>query len=286
MPWISTRSSMLATFQSDSHVVNSGASAVPFFLSQASVLASVSGRVPRTMSMGCSAACGFANASIFDSTPGSYVYWTPFGSPVLSITFSPPGFLTGLSFTVDSNDNYRIEVSTDGLSWMWLTTVPASAGRLTGLDDFTSNIASPNYLPDLNFPPTYVAFMRITATGDSFFSIQGLSPEFNFTETLPPRPRTAAAADWDVFIPNEGRFQVAIASSGAELLLSSDFGLTWAVIGTSRTEFPSILTDFDAPGGDISSVSLASVRSTVWHSRDCDSSPLCFWFNKSATLAT
>lgn len=137
--------------------------------------------------------CGYAVDGIF---PVDYQNWTDqtawWQGMGDSVTFTLGGSfqIAGLTVGLDNNDGYRIEASTDGLSWALLLDVPASAGDVGwGMDTFSTDPMHPEFDASLVLAPHWASQVRITAfEGDSLHSVG----ELVLTTTTVPEPGTGA----------------------------------------------------------------------------------------------
>jgi hypothetical protein len=105
-------------------------------------------------------------------------WWTGFADSV-TYTLSAPALITGLTVSLDNNDSYVIEGSTDGDTWATLLFVGASVGNVGGgMDTFSTLLANPQYDAGLSsiFNPMTASMVRITAVdGDALNSVGELA---------------------------------------------------------------------------------------------------------------
>ncbi len=145
---------------------------------------------PPIVSVSCStnvSGCAFAADGSFPAEGQFYqsqtAFWTT--SPA-TVTFalSAPVLITGYEASLDNNDDYRFEWSLNGTTWATLSTVTAGLGEINGgMDTFSTNPASPEFVTGIAFAPTSAAFVRIIGTGgDGLFAVGELTL---FTTAVP-----------------------------------------------------------------------------------------------------
>jgi hypothetical protein len=102
-------------------------------------------------------------------------YWRGQGKSI-TLTFDQVYELHDLVLSVDHNDNYRVEVSLDKVSWSELLFVPWYRGeQWQGMDTFSTRAGDAEYageldlwlltLPALDFEPVLARYARISASG-------------------------------------------------------------------------------------------------------------------------
>ncbi len=93
--------------------------------------------------------------------------------------------LEDLTLTVDNNDFYFLQVSTNGTLWNALATVLAFDGPVTsGMDTFSSDSSASDYSAFIDFQPQLARYVRLSAIGgDSFYSVGEVS--FNGVTAVP-----------------------------------------------------------------------------------------------------
>jgi hypothetical protein len=108
-------------------------------------------------------------------------YWTGQGESVL-YTFDMAYRITGMTLSVDNNDFYRVELSSNGSTWQTYHTVLAFEGSVNGgMDTFS---------PSLPATADFYSFARITAlAGDGLNSVGEL--QLNGVAAV-PEPETMA----------------------------------------------------------------------------------------------
>ncbi len=101
----------------------------------------------------------------------------------LTFTFDQAYQITGITINVDNNDFYRVDLSTDGTSWVDYHTVLAFDGAADfGMDTFT---------PSKPATADFYRLARVTAlAGDGSYSVGEL--QFNGVAAPVPEPETLA----------------------------------------------------------------------------------------------
>lgn len=120
--------------------------------------------------------CDFANDAAFPAQGQEWrteTAWWQGLTDTVTLDLGGIKALTGMELSLDNNDSYVIDVSTDGLSWTSLAAVGQNEGSVSwGMDRFSTQSDSPFFLSSLTFAPTQAAFVRVTATGgDSLYSV-------------------------------------------------------------------------------------------------------------------
>jgi hypothetical protein len=140
---------------------------------------------PPISSWSCTAGitgCAFAGDDAF---PDEWQYWqtdtawwTGFSDSV-TYTLSAPSLISGLTVSLDNNDSYVIEGSTDGDTWSTMLFVGASIGSVGGgMDTFSTLTSHPQYDAFLAsiFNPMTASMVRITSVdGDALNSVGELA---------------------------------------------------------------------------------------------------------------
>lgn len=108
-------------------------------------------------------------------------WWTGFTDSV-TYALSAPTLISGLTVSLDNNDSYVIEGSTDGDTWSTMLFVGASVGNVEvfpgGMDTFSTLASHPQYDAGLAsiFNPMTASLVRIMAVdGDSANSVGELA---------------------------------------------------------------------------------------------------------------
>lgn len=99
-------------------------------------------------------------------------WWTDFNENV-TYTLSGAYLVTGLTVSLDNNDAYLIEGSTNGIDWASMLFVPVIAGSVGGgMDNFSTIVGNPFYDINLVFTSAVVSQIRITSLdGDALNSV-------------------------------------------------------------------------------------------------------------------
>lgn len=124
--------------------------------------------------------------------PADYSLWNAPGT--VSWVGTAPAFvfdlgqlytLKDITLTVDNNDYYFLQVSTNGAQWNALTTVLAFDGPVSnGMDTFSSETGSPEYSAFIDFQPQTARYVRLSAVGgDNLYSVGEVS--FQGTAAVP-----------------------------------------------------------------------------------------------------
>jgi hypothetical protein len=105
-------------------------------------------------------------------TDPTNVWWNGL-TPQFTIDLGQVYTLQDLVLSLDNNDTYAIEYSTDNLSFTPLTTVSAGFGEIgNGMDTFSTALGDPEYVPGIDFAPVQARYLRTFATGgDNSYSI-------------------------------------------------------------------------------------------------------------------
>ncbi len=104
-------------------------------------------------------------------TEGSYwlgsesINWTD-TTTTFTLDLGSLSNINNILVSVDNNDDYSVEWSTDNQSWYSLLTIDSSYGEITwGMDTMSSDSANPEYISALDFAPVTAQYIRIFATG-------------------------------------------------------------------------------------------------------------------------
>jgi hypothetical protein len=81
--------------------------------------------------------------------------------------------ITGITLQVSSQDSYRLDFSTDGQEYVHLVDVISTGGGAeSGMHTMSSLPSDPNYVPEMDFFPVRVRYLRFAATeGDGRFAV-------------------------------------------------------------------------------------------------------------------
>jgi hypothetical protein len=135
----------------------------------------------------CTRASDGAFPAEWDQWQLNTAWWSGLSEAVV-FTLDGPTTLTSLTFSLDNNDDYRFDVSTDGVTWAPLITVAAWQGDVgSGMDTFSADPSSAYYDAALAFAPTLATHVRISAVGGDAWNSVG---EMTLTSAV-PEPTTA-----------------------------------------------------------------------------------------------
>lgn len=140
---------------------------------------------PPIASWSCTAGitgCAFAGDDAFPLEwqfwQSETAWWSGFADSV-TYTLSASTLISGLTVSLDNNDSYVIEGSTDGNAWSTMLFVGASIGTVGGgMDTFSTLPGDPQYDAGLAsiFSPMTASMVRITAVdGDALNSVGELA---------------------------------------------------------------------------------------------------------------
>jgi hypothetical protein len=111
-----------------------------------------------------------AEASVWNQA--DKVWWTGTGV-TLTLDFGSVYNVADVVLSVDNNDSYAVEYSTDNNIWNSLFNVLAGYGEIGfGMDTMSSVAGSTEYVPGIEFAVTSARYLRIRATGgDGYYSV-------------------------------------------------------------------------------------------------------------------
>jgi len=98
-------------------------------------------------------------------TGSENVYW--YGTdPIFTLDLGSLSEINDILVSVDNNDDYSVEWSTDNQSWNQLFTISHSVGEIGwGMDTMSTDSTNPEYISALDFTPVTAQYIRIFATG-------------------------------------------------------------------------------------------------------------------------
>lgn len=143
---------------------------------------------------------GFIPPETTPWTSGTNVFWSDGGNNTVRFVFDlGADFLVrDILVSVDNNDTYRAQYSTDASNWTDLFIIPSAGGEISpiqgGMDTLTSEAASLEYLPAMEFAGQIARYISFEAIGgDSSYALAELQI---FGDELPvdrpvPAPGTA-----------------------------------------------------------------------------------------------
>lgn len=100
------------------------------------------------------------------------VWWNGTGV-TLTLDFGSVYNVADVMLSVDNNDNYAVEYSTDNSTWNPLFNVLIGYGEIgSGMDTMSSVAGSAEYVAGIEFAVTSARYLRIRATGgDNMYSV-------------------------------------------------------------------------------------------------------------------
>lgn len=121
--------------------------------------------------------------------PADWTFWTTDSAwwegtdQALTFTFDNTYAISGLKLTVDNNDFYRVQLSTNGTQWDNYDIVLAFEGAVgSGQETFVRSVTAT--------APVYKYARIFALTGDGFYSVGEV--QFTGTAAAVPEPATAA----------------------------------------------------------------------------------------------
>lgn len=142
---------------------------------------------------------------------GATVYWNGIGK-VFKFAFNDLYRIDGVSLSIDNNDTYALEYSTDDRNWSALFTVGANLGEIGwGMDTMSTVATDPEYIPLIAFSPVQARYVRIAAVqGDNSYAIGEVAFLGTRVEQQPPFPPAS--------VPEPGMLALLAAALGAGAL--------------------------------------------------------------------
>lgn len=140
------------------------------------------------------------------------VSWKGLGK-AFTFAFSDLYLVEDISLSVDNNDRYALDYSTDDQSWKSLFTILPSYGEIgSGMDTMSSVFGNPEYVEKIDFAPVEARYVRIQAIGgDNSYAIGEVA--FNGTRIQLQTAQTSAA------VPEPGVLALLGMALGAGLLV-------------------------------------------------------------------
>jgi len=107
-------------------------------------------------------------------TDAQNVNWVG-SAPQFTIDLGNVFNVTGVLWSVDNNDSYRLQYSTDNVTFNTLFTIAVSDGNIQpspgGMDTMTS-FANPEFVPSMAFAPVDARYLKVFAVdGDGLYAI-------------------------------------------------------------------------------------------------------------------
>lgn len=117
------------------------------------------------------------------------VWWNGTG-PVLTFDLGALYNLTDILISVDNNDQYQVDYSTNGSSYSSLFTIFAGFGEIGGgMDTMTTKSGDPEFVAGIDFTAVQARYLRVYATGgDNSYSVGELQFEGTLANTTPAPP--------------------------------------------------------------------------------------------------
>ncbi len=142
---------------------------------------------------------------------GATVYWNGIGK-VFKFAFNDLYRIDGVSLSIDNNDTYALEYSTDDRNWSALFSVGANLGEIGwGMDTMSTVATDPEYIPLIAFSPVQARYVRIAAVqGDNSYAIGEVAFLGTRVEQQPPFPPAS--------VPEPGMLALLAAALGAGAL--------------------------------------------------------------------
>ena len=142
---------------------------------------------------------------------GATVYWNGIGK-VFTLAFNDLYRIDGVSLSIDNNDTYALEYSTDDRNWSALFSVGANLGEIGwGMDTMSTVATDPEYIPLIAFSPVQARYVRIAAVqGDNSYAIGEVAFLGTRVEQQPPLPPAS--------VPEPGMLALLAAALGAGAL--------------------------------------------------------------------
>lgn len=142
---------------------------------------------------------------------GATVYWNGVGK-VFKFAFDDLYRIDGVSLSIDNNDTYALEYSTDDRIWSALFSVGANLGEIGwGMDTMSTVATDPEYIPLIAFSPVQARYVRIAAVqGDNSYAIGEVAFLGTRVEQQPPFPPAS--------VPEPGMLALLAAALGAGAL--------------------------------------------------------------------
>jgi len=103
------------------------------------------------------------------------VWWLGLGTSI-TLDYGSQNLINDVLVSVDNNDRYAVDYSLDGFVFSNLFTILPSYGNVSasrgGMDTMSTDAASSEFVPGINFPPITARFLRFRATaGDGFYAV-------------------------------------------------------------------------------------------------------------------
>jgi hypothetical protein len=118
--------------------------------------------------------------------------WWVGTEPVFTIDYGAVFTIQDIKLSVDNNDSYQVQYSTDNSAWNTLLTIPSDYGEIGwGMDTMATDAPDPEYIVQIDFAPVGAQYIRIYATGgDNLYSVGELQAFGQSSSTPVPEPTT------------------------------------------------------------------------------------------------
>lgn len=105
----------------------------------------------------------------------AHVWWTFDNGPTFVFDLGASWLLSDVEMSIDNNDDYLLEASLDGLSYLPLLTLTEFDGNVAptpGGMESVSSTPGPEYVATIDFPAVMARYVRLSASGgDSLYSV-------------------------------------------------------------------------------------------------------------------
>jgi hypothetical protein len=129
-------------------------------------------------------------------TGATNVFWTGngFAAANFTIDYGQIYNLVDLVLSLDNNDTYNIEYSTNNTTWTPLLIVSSGFGEIgSGMDTFSTVNGDPEYVAGIDFAPVQARYLRAYATaGDNSNSIGEIQSFGTLPGAAVPEPSAIA----------------------------------------------------------------------------------------------
>jgi hypothetical protein len=124
---------------------------------------------------------------------GTNVFWSS-TTPQFTIDYGQVYTLQDLLLSLDNNDTYLIEISTNNVTFTTLVTVSSAVGEIgNGMDTFSTVLGNPEYIASIDFAPVQARYLRASATsGDNLYSIGEIQSFGTTVSAAAPEPVSLA----------------------------------------------------------------------------------------------
>ncbi len=119
-------------------------------------------------------------------TQGTNVYWNGL-TPAFVIDLGETYLVEDVIISVDNNDSYKVDYSTDNISWSNLFTISSSYGEVSyGMDTMSTFSGTSEYISQIDFSTVSARWLKVYATGgDGCYSVSELEAYGTTLSTVP-----------------------------------------------------------------------------------------------------